>query len=365
MATTKGYHQYRGRGSKGKILLVILLVLILLGAITYLLGEKYIVYDADGSVRLELPFLQQKEQGTNPEDIPDQDVNIQYGDESDGTGEENKDGETDSNVDKDPDPTPVVPEKPPLQILQAQELSYSCLTSDPSATIAGKSAVVVNIKRVDGTLAYPSGTASAQGILQAGEVALTNLKTITDSSCYTVARISALCDISFAELHRDAAITYSDGSLWFDDYERNWLNPASEVAQQYLCDLAKECAALGFDEILLDQFRFPVEGNMNGTNAPADRIAALAQLAQKIREAVPSIAVSIMLPGGIGSDSSYAVSGLSAQAINENFDRVYVPEGSYAYFWVTESMPADFARDTRLVTTAYAPTGGSYMILYG
>lgn len=357
MATTKGYHQYRGRGGKGKIFLVILLLLILLGAIVYLLGQKYLVYDADGSVRLELPFLQKQQETIDPDDIPDQDINIQYGED-----EEDKNGQT------DPDPTPDVPQKPPLQVLQAQELSYSCLYSDPTAVIAGKSAVVVNIKRADGTLSCPSSVTLAQGILQAGDAALTNLKTITGSSCYTVARISALCDIAFAELHPEAAITYSDGSLWNDDYTRHWLNPASEVTQQYLCDLAKECAAQGFDEILLDQFRFPVEGNLTYTNAPAttdERIAALTQLAQKIREAVPSIAVSILLPGGIGSDSSFAYSGLSSQSINECFDRVYAPDGSYAYFWLTEVMPADFARDTRLVRTAYAPTGGSYMILYG
>lgn len=356
MATTKGYHEYRGRGGKGKVFLVILLLLILLAAVLYLLGQKYIVYDADGSVRLELPFLQRQEDTVDPEDIPDQDINIQYGeDETEDKGE---------TQDK-PDPTPVPPPKPPLQVMQAQELPYGCLSSDPTPAIAGKPAVVINIKREDGTLSYPSSVALAQGILQAGDAALTNLKIITDSSCYTVARISALCDISFAELHPEAAILYNDGSLWADDYSRHWLNPASEVTQQYLCDLAKECAARGFDEILLDQFRFPVEGNLAPTNVPADRIAALTQLAQKIREAVPSIAVSILLPGGIGSDSSYAVSGLSAQMINENFDRVYTPEGSYAYFWVVESMPADFARDTRLVKTAYAPTDGSYMVLYG
>lgn len=356
MATTKGYHQYRGRGAKGKVLLVILLLLILLAAVVYLLGQKYIVYDADGTVRLELPFLQKQEDTVNPEDIPEQDINIQYGEDN-----EDKDEEQDQS-----DPTPVIPQKPPLQVMQAQELPYSCLSSDPTAAISGKTTVVVNIKRVDGTLSYPSEVPLAQGILQAGEAALSNLKVITDSSCYTVARISALCDIAFAELHSEAAILYNDGSLWSDDYNRHWLNPASEVTQQYLCDLAKECADRGFDEILLDQFRFPVEGNLSPTNAPADRIAALTQLVQKIREAVPSIAVSIMLPGGIGSDASYAVSGLSSQSLYESFDRIYAPEGSYAYFWLTEAMPADFARDTRLVITAYAPVGsGSYMILYG
>ncbi len=354
---TKGYHQYRGRGRSGKKLLVVFLLIVLLCAALFLVGQRYLVYDADGTVRLELPFLNKQDNSVGSDAIPDQDIHIQYGDDND---------DEDASDDKE-DTTPVVPQKPELQVLQAQELPYSCLNSDPAAQIAGKSAVVINIKRADGTLAYPSGISLAAGLLHGSDAAMANLKAITGSECYTIARISALCDVAFAEAHHEAAITYADGSLWWDNYNRTWLNPASEVTQQYLCDLAVECAQLGFDEILLDQFRYPIEGDLTYTNAAqgADRVAALTQLAQKIREAVPSIAVSIILPGSIGSDTTFHNSGLSAQSLSEGFDRVYAPQSSYAYFWLAESLSADFDRAKRLVTTAYAPTEGSYLILYG
>ena len=354
---TKGYHQYRGRGRGGKTLLVVFLLIVLLCAALFLVGQRYLVYDADGTVRLELPFLNKHSDSVDGEEIPDQDIHIQYGDDSD--EEDASDGKEDA--------TPIVPQKPELQVLQAQELPYSCLNSDPAAQIAGKSAVVINIKRADGTLAYPSSISLAAGILHGSDAAMANLKAITGSECYTVARISALCDVAFAEAHHEAAISYADGSLWWDNYNRTWLNPASEVTQQYLCDLAAECAQLGFDEILLDQFRYPIEGDLTYTNAaqPADRVAVLTQLVQKIREAAPSIAVSVILPGSIGSDTTFHNSGLSAQLFTEGFDRVYAPQSSYAYFWLTESLGADFDRTKRLVTTAYAPTDGSYLILYG
>ena len=55
MGGTKGYRSYRGRTSKGKIALAVLLVLIILAAVGFLWLQEYIVYDRDGSFHLELP----------------------------------------------------------------------------------------------------------------------------------------------------------------------------------------------------------------------------------------------------------------------------------------------------------------------
>ena len=41
--TTKGYHRYRGRKTRGKAALVVVLVLILLAAVAYLLTQEYVV----------------------------------------------------------------------------------------------------------------------------------------------------------------------------------------------------------------------------------------------------------------------------------------------------------------------------------
>ena len=59
MGGTKGYRSYRGRTSKGKIALAVVLVLIILAAVGFLWLQEYIVYDADGNARLDLPWRQE------------------------------------------------------------------------------------------------------------------------------------------------------------------------------------------------------------------------------------------------------------------------------------------------------------------
>ena len=53
---TRGYNSYRGRVSAGRIVLIVVLVLVLLGAIGYLAVQNYLVYDEAGQVHLELPW---------------------------------------------------------------------------------------------------------------------------------------------------------------------------------------------------------------------------------------------------------------------------------------------------------------------
>ena len=192
----------------------------------------------------------------------------------------------------------------------------------------------------------------------------THLQTITGSNCYTVARIAALCDQSYPIAQSAAAFTYPGGSLWRDNYSRLWLDPTAEETASYLCDLAKECAQLGFDEILLDYMRFPIEGNLSQTTlGDTKRPDAMAALTEKIREAVgPEVAVSILLPASLDTTSAFKASGLTAKVLTERFDRIYVPQDSAAYAWLDGALDKAFDRSARLVLTSYAATEGSYMI---
>lgn len=61
---TKGYQNYRGRGSRSHKLGIVLLALVLAAACVYLLAQRYITYTDDGGMRLDLPFLsRQKDPG--------------------------------------------------------------------------------------------------------------------------------------------------------------------------------------------------------------------------------------------------------------------------------------------------------------
>lgn len=344
---TKGYQQYRGRGRGGKKLLVLLLLLILLGACAFLFLQRYIVYDSDGGIHLELPFGDRAEDG-QPDKIPEEDVNIQREDPP------------------QPEPQPE-PEPEPLTLTQlhAKELPFSCLNSDPTSRLKDQEAVVVNIKRSDGTITYHTGIDLPANVLCGNQSTVANLQAITQSDCYTVARIAALCDYAYADAVPESAYNYTWGGVWQDNYGRYWLDPTQEKTAEYLCALAKECAQLGFDEILLDHMRFPIEGKLNQTTLSADinRAQAITHLVEKVREAVgPQVAVSIILPASIGTDYSFKVSGLTAKVLTEQFDRIYVPRDSSAYYWLDGKLTGDFDRATRLVLTGSGTSSGSYMI---
>ena len=66
MAGPRGYHNYRGRNSKGKTVLAV--VLVILAALGFLALQRYIIYDETGRLYLELPWQKDQE----PEKVPEE-----------------------------------------------------------------------------------------------------------------------------------------------------------------------------------------------------------------------------------------------------------------------------------------------------
>ena len=63
---TKGYNSYHGRTPLWKKILIVVLVLLLLGGGAFLYCQNHLVYDENGQVHLELPFVSKKEPQTQP-----------------------------------------------------------------------------------------------------------------------------------------------------------------------------------------------------------------------------------------------------------------------------------------------------------
>ena len=61
MPLARGYRNYRGRTSKGKIALAVFLVFIILAALSALAMQRYIAYDENG-----IPFFRLSERQTDP-----------------------------------------------------------------------------------------------------------------------------------------------------------------------------------------------------------------------------------------------------------------------------------------------------------
>ena len=143
---TKGYSSYHGRVSPGKIALIVVLVLILLGAIAYLVVQNYLVYDESGQVHLELPFFQEKDNdgGTEP----------------DGSGQPGLD---DADFDR------VEPEFPhvKVQALHGVRLPDDCLWwgADYIMTKLAPEDMVLAVKRTTGGITYATEAQPPQGVV--------------------------------------------------------------------------------------------------------------------------------------------------------------------------------------------------------
>ena len=130
--TTKGYHRYRGRNTRGKVALVVVLVLILLAAVAYLLTQEYVVYDDEGKAHLELPWSRKEPKKPQPDSTP---------------------------VPDDVDITREEPQRQKVEAIHAWELPYGCLGSDPGYLLTDREAVAVNVKMYDGSVAYHTAVA--------------------------------------------------------------------------------------------------------------------------------------------------------------------------------------------------------------
>lgn len=86
------------------------------------------------------------------------------------------------------------------------------------------------------------------------------IEAIDKNGNYLIARLPALRNYYYAVEHTRDGLPTKKGYLWVDRTDGGyyyWLNPAKEGTQGYLLQIIDELKNLGFDEVVLDQFRFP------------------------------------------------------------------------------------------------------------
>ena len=111
-----------------------------------------------------------------------------------------------------------------------------------------------------------------------------------------IGRIYAFQDPLAAAANLDAAVHYQDSEwAWLDNSAslggQPWLNPVSDYAQQYIMDLAREAAAAGVQQIVLDAVTFPVGYSLEmasygRTLSDAEKSQVLADFIAAVDEAV-------------------------------------------------------------------------------
>ena len=243
---TRGYNSYHGRRSLWKILLALLLVLLLTAAGAFLLLQDYIVYESDGSIRLELPLFH-REPGEPPGggtvDVPP--VVILPGDSEIGGQREPE------------EPEPPAP-------LNALILSAAALCSEGTETVPEDcNGLVVELKGDNGSFLYTSQQALDKS-LAPGAVTQSQLTAaLAEEERTAVARIACFHDSAFASSDMaGAGVCQPNGYIWYDYQNSHWLDPAKQAARDYLFAVAGEAEAMGFGELLLADFHYPVRGKL-------------------------------------------------------------------------------------------------------
>ena len=257
----KGYQSYRGRASVGKRLLIILLVLILLAACGFIVLQRYITYRDDGGMSIILPFWQLDLPA--PSQVPPL------------PGEEDEEPPlpTMDLVIEEPSEDATEPETPEVpadtfgehRLIELESLPGDAGALELLLSDAGANGFLYTV-RDDSGLVYFAGDAVLPSAVAPGvtDVTTASMKFLCQQEdVRAVARFNCLHDSYYAFTHMaEAAITQTNGYVWYDNKSWHWLDADKEDARNYIVSLAVECAKLGYDEILLEELCYPTRGNL-------------------------------------------------------------------------------------------------------
>lgn len=307
---TKGYRTYHGRGDLGKTILIVLSCLLLLAAGAFFVAQRYLVYEADGSWHIVLPWGSGESEEPEPE--PPLDIEVER-----------------------PEPEPLPEPEPEPEPAQPLRIRETALGPEWEAGLDAAEAAAVRVKDDEGRLALAAQSVGGDVMarVSAGDEVAGAAALVAASERYTVARITALHDTVFSEVDRAASAILQvkkPGKRWFDHNSTCWLAPEKEKVRAYLCAVAADCAAMGFDELLFDEFGYPPQAgnrisNIDTSARTMSKEEALALLAAELRAAVPAdVVLSVELDAQVVLAGGDACRGQDVAQLAEAFDRVYV-----------------------------------------
>ena len=77
-----------------------------------------------------------------------------------------------------------------------------------------------------------------------------------------IAVVSCLSDSSYALAHQELALRIDGGALWMSSAGTYWLDPGNDAVIRYVTDMVKKLAAMGFHEVVLNDFSMPVSDSL-------------------------------------------------------------------------------------------------------
>lgn len=130
-------------------------------------------------------------------------------------------------------------------------------------------AMVIDVKNDNGEITYKMEQPLVQEI-GAGTRYIKDMpglvKKLKEKNIYLIARVVAFKDPLLAKERKDLCLKKKDGTVFKDKNGERWVNPYKKEVWDYLVDIGKEAATLGFDEIQYDYIRFSTDTGMKQVN---------------------------------------------------------------------------------------------------
>jgi hypothetical protein len=127
-------------------------------------------------------------------------------------------------------------------------------------------AMVIDVKGESGHLFYASAVPLAReiGAVNPAYDIRKRLRQLREANVYTIARLVVMQDGVLSAAKPEWAIRdKATGQPWRDINGTGWMNPYRQEVWDYNIAVAKEVAALGFDEVQYDYVRFPSDGRLD------------------------------------------------------------------------------------------------------
>lgn len=249
----------------GIIAMIALLILIITWLCWVVWLERYIVYTRDGAVLdLEVSANELTGEVAIPPEADTSNVSIYYN--------EGEDAIETSNA---------------LTQLDGYFISADALTNSIASSwealdhLSSGTPIMIDLKGGYGSFYYHS---NLPGAIASASVSISSvdeiIKDMNEKGFYTIARISAFRDYEYGRKNVQQGLMHVNRKgLWPDEGGCYWLDPTQPAVINWICSMVNELKELGFDEVVLADFRFPAGESyiFNG-----DKDAALQQAAATI-----------------------------------------------------------------------------------
>ena len=191
--------------------------------------------------------------------------------------------------------------------IESKELQFDIAdTMENLRKLKSGTAVMVELKGGYGSFYYNSSVSGAVMSQSVSTDTVNEMITeMKNRGFYMIARVSAFRDYNYGLNNVPAGLPDARGDghyLRADDGGCYWLDPSDPTVVNWVCAIVNELKAMGFHEVVLDNFRFPPSPDLYIFNG--DRDEAIQTAAKAVMDACGGDGFTISF---VGSDATFAL----------------------------------------------------------